>query len=167
MPYIPPGRARSSSLPFLQALTPHWLSMDEAEEREHQQDRNTRSNARHFAGSLFRRHKSESSADDVPASSSAHTDNLLSAANSDMSDATKCTTSAELDRGTNTGGESSATEEDTARDTYDDATTHDADHVVTESRLRSLFRNRVGEFCSDGEILTTQTCWMGPGSVLR
>ncbi|RDW28599.1 hypothetical protein B0I71DRAFT_127030 [Yarrowia lipolytica] len=109
MPYIPPGRQRSSSLPFLHAI-PRWLSMDEAEEREQQQSENTRKNARSFAASLFRRHKSESSADNAdstdnspgPASVSScsssstsdHSDNLLSAANPDMSDATLCTPSA-------------------------------------------------------------------------
>ncbi|KAG5368392.1 Protein phosphatase 1 regulatory subunit 3C [Yarrowia sp. C11] len=54
MPYIPPGRQRSSSLPFLQAI-PRWLSMDEAEEREHQETENTRENARSFG--FFRRVK--------------------------------------------------------------------------------------------------------------
>ncbi|KAG5360176.1 Protein phosphatase 1 regulatory subunit 3C [Yarrowia sp. B02] len=162
MPYIPAGRRRSSSLPFLQAI-PRWLSMDEAEERQQQQSENTRENARSFAASLFKRHRSagdaedalaEASADSLPFSSpqtqtspSAHTDNLVSAANADMRDAEACTTSA---RALGRGREEDATEEpvsDVSDDNDDGRDLSDAAARDAGNRydgLRRLFRNRVG-----------------------
>lgn len=175
MPYIPPTKQRSSSLPFLQAL-PRWLSMDEAEERKAQQSENTRENARSFAASLFRRHKSESSADvnalscpesgstsslsSVSSASSASTatsDHTDLAAASDMSDATECAPSASASGGASAAlGRGIGVAEDGGGKSEGGHSDSDDNGLVAQSTttpttrdtrlLRGLFRNRVGEY---------------------
>lgn len=96
-------------------------------------------------------------------STSDHSDNLLSAANPDMSDATLCTPSASdgasedasaaLGRG-NGATDTTVATEGQAHDNFggdgdkDSAMPRDSPetHPIMEGRLRSLFRNRVGEF---------------------
>lgn len=175
MPYIPPTKQRSSSLPFLQAL-PRWLSMDEAEERKAQQSENTRENARSFAASLFRRHKSESSADvnslscpesgstsslssfsSASSASTSTSDHTDLAAASDMSDATECAPSASASGGASAalgrgigvaedGGGKSGDKSDDDNGHVNTTTTTTTPTTRDTRLLRGLFRNRVGEY---------------------
>lgn len=172
--------------------------MDEAEEQQHLQSENTRENARSFAASLFRRHKSESSADSVTAdctssassassaetassSTSDHTDNLPRGANPDMSDATECAPSASASGGASAalgrgiGGAESATEDYHSDGGGDSDTNYKSDTndnsdsssvTTTRGRLRSLFRNRVGEYRT-GQILGLFLRERYDGSMLR
>lgn len=172
MPYISPcRRARASSLPSLLNAVPRRLSIDEAEERDHEQAENTKANTSRLSG-FFRRRKSESSVEaeaGCTTSSSGHEeDNLLRTAIPDMTDATQCRTSAEdvaVKRSPPAVGKDDYTVADDTASATTEATgsnraaspTRDCDNGDScgseatglkcgrEGRLLSLFRNRVGE----------------------